>query len=144
MFYTAWRVCPTEPAGRVITPAAACGGDERANEDVGLLLGVGVGVGPDEPLPVRLAADPVSDGLADGLEVSVGEPDGSGEEESVGVGPVGVGVVGVGDGEDVVGVADGDDVPLSVEVGVADGRALVVGLGLPDGEADGQGAEVSE
>jgi hypothetical protein len=112
----------------------------RLNEDVGLLAGVG----SDEPLPVRLAADPVSDGVAVGLEMAVGEPDGSGEEESVGAGPVGVGVVGVGDGADVVGVADGDDVPVPVEVGVADGRALVVGLGLPDGEADGQGAEVSE
>lgn len=108
------------------------------NEDVGLL----VGVGPDEPLPVRPASDAVSDGVAVGLEVSVGEPDGPGEEESVGVGLVDV--VGVADGEDVVGVTDGDDVPVSVGVGVADGLALAVGLGLLDGEADGQGAEVLE
>ena len=95
---------------------------------------------PEEPLHVRLPSDTVSDGDADGLEVPVGESVGPGEEESVGVAVVGVEV---GDSEDVVGVADGDAVPVPAGVGVADGLALAVGLGLPDGEADGQGAEVS-
>jgi hypothetical protein len=86
-------------------------------------------------LPDRLPLELVSVGVAEELALSVGEPDGPGEEVSVVV--VGVGVVGVADGDVVAGVADGDDDP--VPVGVADGLALAVRLGVLDGVADGHG-----
>jgi len=91
-------------------------------------------------MPVRLPVEVVSDGLAEGLELSVGDPDGPGEELSVGV-EVGVVLVGVAVGDVWVGVADGDDVPVSVGVAVADG--LAVGLGVLDGVADGQAGAVA-
>jgi hypothetical protein len=96
-------------------------------------------------LPVRVPFELVSLGVAEGLELSVGEPDpdGLGEEVSVGV-DVGVVLVGVADGDVVVGVADGDDESVSVGVAVADGLELVVWLGVLDGVADGQGAAVGE
>lgn len=101
-----------------------------------------MGVGPDEPLPDTAAPDPVSDGVAEALELSVGEsePVGLLEEDPVGVG---LPVVGVGDDGDVaVGVTDGEPVPVGVAV--EDGLPLVVGLGLLDGVADAQSGAVAE
>jgi hypothetical protein len=112
----------------------------RRYEDVGLA----VGVDPEDPSPDTAAPDPVSDGVAEGLDVSLGEPDPVEvpEEEIVGVGLL---VVGVGDGDDVVGVGVGDCVPVSVVAGVAVGLMLVVGPGVLDGVAAGQvGAAVAE
>jgi len=92
-------------------------------------------------LPLEL----VSVGVAEALELSVGEPDpeGLGEEVSVGV-IVGVGVVGVADGDVVVGVADGDDESVPAGVAVADALALAVRPGVLDGAADGQGVAGAE
>ncbi len=96
-------------------------------------------------MPVSVPVELESLGVAEGLELSVGEPDpvGLGEEVSVGV-DVGVVVVGVADGDVVVGVAVGDDESVPVGVAVADGLVLAVWLGLLDGAADGQGAAVGE
>lgn len=106
--------------------------------------GVGLGVCPEEPLPVSVPDDTVSDGVAEGLEVPVGVPDPDGEEDPVGVGVVPVGV-GAGDVDVVVGVGDADDVAVPVGVAVAVGLALVaVGLGVLDGVADGQPGAVAE
>jgi hypothetical protein len=97
-----------------------------------------VGVGPEEPLPERLPLEVVSDGVAEGLELSLGEPESVGVDEELSVGVEVVVAVAVGD---VVGVGDTDDVPVSVGVAVAVGL-VVVGLGVLDGETDGQaGAE---
>lgn len=119
------------------------GGGWRRYEDAGFGVGSLAGVGPVEPLPDRLPAELVSVGVADGLELSVGEPDpvGLGEEVSV---VVGVGDVGVADGDVVVGVADGDPESESDGVAVADGLALGFRLEVLDGLADGQGVAVVE
>ncbi|TVZ01385.1 hypothetical protein EAS64_34560 [Trebonia kvetii] len=114
----------------------------RRYEDGGLAVGLLVGVGPDEPLADRLPLEVVSDGVAEGLELSLGEPDSVGVDEELSVGvEVGVEVVAVAVGE-LVGVGDAVDVPVSVGVAVAVGVPVAVGLGVLDGAVDGQaGAE---
>jgi len=111
----------------------------RRYEDGGLAVGLLVGVGPEEPLPVRLPLEVVSDGVTEGLELSLGEPESVGVDEELSVGVGEVDAVAVGE---LVGVGEAVDVPVSVGVGVAVGVPVAVGLGVLDGALDGQaGAE---
>jgi hypothetical protein len=126
----------------VIVPTALRGSGEGPNYSVGVAVGLLVGVGPEEPLPVSVPDDDVSVGVAEPLEVSVGVPDDVGVEVSVGVDDVvDVGVeVPVG-----VEVSVVVEVPVGVDVGVDVGlEPVVVGLGLPDGVTDGQADAVAE